>query len=99
MTNEIKNTEIYYCETRVQVLNKVGLHARPAAVFVKNAMNCQSNICVEKNGKEIDAKSIFGVLSLGIDQFDFINIKAQGKDAKEAIRTLTQLVNNKFGEE
>jgi phosphocarrier protein len=99
MINQTNNDKSNYCEAKVQLLNKVGLHARPAAMFVKAAINCKSDINVEKDGREVDAKSIFGILSLGVDQFDFVKIKAQGIDAKVAVDNLITLVKNKFGEE
>ncbi|MEX2690513.1 MAG: HPr family phosphocarrier protein [Candidatus Njordarchaeum guaymaensis] len=86
-------------EVKLKLLNKVGLHARPAALFVKTARKFKSKISVEKNGQVVDAKNILGVLSLGAEMGDEIKIIAEGEDAQEAIKTLSELVNNKFGEE
>lgn len=86
-------------ETAVKLLNKVGLHARPASLFVQTARKFKSQIRVRKDGREADAKSILGVLSLGAECGHVITIIAEGPDAEEAINTLVSLVKNKFGEE
>ncbi len=86
-------------ETTVKLINKVGLHARPASLFVQTAKKFKSNIRVRKNGNEVDAKSILGVLSLGAECGHIITIIAEGPDAEEAIDTLVTLIKNKFGEE
>ena len=82
----------------VRISNRVGLHARPAAVFVKAANFFKAEIAVEKEGREVDAKSILGILSLGIEQDSIITIKATGEDAEQALQRLVDLVNNKLGE-
>ena len=82
-----------------EVKNKVGLHARPAAVFVQTATKFKSNITVEKDGKIVNAKSILGVLSLGAEQGAVITITAEGEDEKEVLKTFEELIENKFGEE
>jgi len=81
------------------IQNKVGLHARPAAVFVQTAVKFKSNIIVEKDGKEINAKSIIGVLSLGAEKGSKIIIKIEGEDEQEAMKALKELVHNNFGED
>jgi phosphocarrier protein HPr len=86
-------------EEIVTLLNKVGLHARPAAMFVQTASKYKSKIKISKEEKEVDAKSILGVLSLAAFHNDKIKIKAEGEDAEEALKQLIDLVNNKFGEE
>jgi len=81
------------------IQNKVGLHARPASVFVQTAMKFKSDIVVVKDGKEVSAKSILGVLSLGAEKGSKILIKISGEDEKEAIEALDELINNNFGED
>jgi len=81
------------------IQNKVGLHARPAAVFVQTAVKFNSNIIVEKDGKEINAKSIIGVLSLGAEKGSKIIIKIEGEDEQKAMKALKELVHNNFGED
>ena len=86
-------------EVTVKLLNKVGLHARPAALFVQTANKFKSNIVVEREGKEVDAKSILNVLSIGAEYGSVITIKADGDDCEMAVKTLSELVKNKFYEE
>jgi phosphocarrier protein len=81
------------------IQNKVGLHARPAAIFVQMATNFKSKITVEKDGKEVNAKSILGVLSFGAEQGAIITIAAEGEDEQEVLKTFEELIENKFGEE
>jgi len=78
--------------------NKVGLHARPAAVFVQTAKKFKAKLKVKKDDKIADAKSILGVLSLGAECGDKITIIAEGEDAEEALNTLLALIKNRFGE-
>jgi len=86
-------------EATVTLLNKVGLHARPASLFVRTAKKFKAKITVIKNGKTADAKNILSVLALGAEKGDQIHLIAEGEDAEEAIKTLVELINNKFGEE
>ncbi len=85
-------------EATVQLKNKVGLHARPASLFVQTAKKFRSKIIVRKDDKEADAKSILGVLSLGAECGHWITIVAEGDDAEEAIQALASLVESRFGE-
>lgn len=86
-------------EVHVVLRNKVGLHARPAALFVKTAMKFKSTIKVIKNGMEADAKSLLNILSIDAQQNDKITIVADGEDAEMAIRELVELVERNLGEE
>jgi phosphocarrier protein HPr len=92
-------------EKTVLVNNKVGLHARPASLFVQAAAKYSSNIqvsCQDPDTKEIreaNAKSILGVLTLGVFQGMEIKIHADGEDEEQAVVTLAELVKNNFGEE
>lgn len=81
------------------IQNKVGLHARPAALFVQTAKKFKSNITVEKNGEEVNAKSILGILSLGVERGAHIVIKAEGEDEKKVMHEIKELIENKFGED
>ena len=82
----------------VTLQNETGLHARPASLFVKEASKFSSNIVVIKDGKEYNAKSIMGILSMGAGKGTTITIQAEGNDEKEAVDTLVQLVKNNFNE-
>jgi phosphocarrier protein len=79
--------------------NKVGLHARPAALFVQTAKKFQSTIRVRKDLKEGDAKSILDVLSLGAEHGTSITLIVEGEDAEMAAKALVDLINGKFGED
>jgi len=84
---------------KVTVNNKIGLHARPAALFVQTASKFLSNISIEKAGKKVNAKSIMGIMALGVCQDDVITIFASGEDEKKAIDHLENLLINKLEEE
>lgn len=88
-------------EARLVVTHKVGLHARPAALFVQTANKFSSRIRVSNltaAGQAVDAKSIIGVLTLGVQQNHKILVQAEGADEQEAVRSLTELVRSNFGE-
>ncbi|MGC8758085.1 HPr family phosphocarrier protein [Caldisericum sp.] len=80
------------------IKNKVGLHARPAAVLVQAANKFKSEIKLEKDGNEVSAKSILGVLSLGAEKGTVVVVTANGVDEEEALKTIEELVNNNFGD-
>ena len=81
------------------VINKLGIHARPAALFVKVAGKFQSDITVEKDGEQINGKSIMGLMMLAAAQGSKLKIIADGPDAEAAVRELEQLFAQKFNEE
>ena len=82
----------------VTMNNEVGLHARPATYFIQKANEFKSGIWVEKEERRVNAKSLLGVLSLGIVKGTTITLIADGPDAKEAVEALVQLVNGQLGE-
>jgi len=81
------------------IRNRLGLHARAAALVVKTANRFVSEITLEKEGLEVNGKSIMGILMLAASKGSKITLKIAGKDAVEAIQTLGRLFENKFGEE
>lgn len=85
-------------ELSITIQNKVGLHARPAALFVQNAKRFKAKIRVSKDERAADAKSILGILTLGAGQGSTVTVCADGEDEVEAISTLKQLIEDKFGE-
>ncbi|MFB5191344.1 HPr family phosphocarrier protein [Alicyclobacillus fastidiosus] len=85
-------------ERQVTLKNVSGLHARPASQFVAEATKFTSSVSVEVNGKRVDAKSILGLLSLGISQGQAISIITEGPDEEQALTTLCKLVDDGFGE-
>ena len=82
----------------VVVQNQVGLHARPATFFIQKANEFKSGIWVEKEDRRVNAKSLLGVLSLGIVKGTTITLIADGADEKEAVEALVELVKDNFGE-
>ena len=82
----------------VTVNNQVGLHARPATFFIQKANEFKSSIWVEKDERRVNAKSLLGVLSLGIVKGTTINLIADGPDQDEAIDTLSALIDSDFSE-
>ena len=82
----------------VVINNQVGLHARPATFFIQKANEFKSSIWVEKEDRRVNAKSLLGVLSLGIVKGTTITLLADGADEKEAVTALCELVSNNFGE-
>ncbi|MDD6799372.1 MAG: HPr family phosphocarrier protein [Firmicutes bacterium] len=82
----------------VTLQNNVGLHARPATFFIQKANSYKSSIWVEKEDRRVNAKSLLGVLSLGIVKGMTITLIADGNDETEAIDGLTELINSGFSE-
>ena len=78
--------------------NQVGLHARPATFFIQKANEFKSSIWIEKDERRVNAKSLLGVLSLGIVKGTTINIVADGPDEEKAVNTLFDLVCSNFAE-
>ena len=82
----------------VVINNQVGLHARPATFFIQKANEFKSSIWVEKEERRVNAKSLLGVLALGIVKGTTINIIADGADEDAAIATLAELIDSDFNE-
>jgi len=85
-------------EKEVQIRNKLGLHARAAVKFVNLANRYSASVKVIKDDTEIDGKSILGILTLAAVQGSSVMLRVSGKDQEEAIKALTALVKDKFGE-
>ena len=90
MTEEIRT---------LKLKNKLGLHARSAAAFVKVAQQFNSKIYVEHDGQTVDGDSILDILTLACPYGGILTIKADGDDAAKAIEELAKLIENKFGED
>ncbi len=86
-------------EMRIQVVNKLGLHARPAALLVQVASRFKSEIRLKKDEMEANAKSILSVMMLAAEVGSFISLKADGVDEQQALEAIAQLFEDKFGEE
>lgn len=88
-------------EMKMLVTHKVGLHARPASVFVQTANKYAAKITVQNltaGGNAVDAKSILMILTLGVGHDHEISIRAEGVDAESAVQSLRDLVQRNFGE-
>jgi phosphocarrier protein len=85
-------------ERTVQIVNKAGLHARPAAEIVKLAARYASDITVIREELEVNGKSIMGVMMLAAECGSTLQLKAEGPDAAEALDALEKLIESKFGE-
>jgi phosphocarrier protein HPr len=85
-------------ERSVQILNKNGLHARPAAEIVKAAARFKSDITISREDIEVNGKSIMGVMMLAAECGSSILLRATGPDATEAVAAIESLVQGKFGE-
>lgn len=79
--------------------NKLGMHARAAALFVRIAQKYQAEIFIERNGQTVNGKSILGILTLACPMGGMITVSAEGADASQALAELEDLIENKFGEE
>jgi len=80
------------------VNNQVGLHARPATFFIQKANEFKSSIWVERDDRRVNAKSLLGVLSLGIVKGTTISLMADGPDEEQAVNALVELINSDFSE-
>lgn len=86
-------------EKKVTIINKLGLHARAAAKFVNLSNRFSSMVKIEKDGNQVDGKSILGILTLAAVQGTEITLIVSGKDEKEALEALIALIKNRFTEE
>ena len=82
-----------------RVSNKLGIHARPAAMFVKTANRFSCDIFVEKDGERVNGKSIMGLMMLAAGPGSKLTVHAQGHDASQALTEIEILINRKFDEE
>jgi len=85
-------------QTRIQISNKLGLHARASAKLTKLAGGFKSDIHLSRNGRRVNAKSIMGVMMLAAGVGSEIEIEAVGEDEQPAVDALRELIANKFGE-
>lgn len=82
----------------VTIKNSVGLHARPATFFIQKANSYRSSIWVEREDRRVNAKSLLGVLSLGIVKGTTVTLIADGNDEEEALNGLAELIDSSFNE-
>ena len=85
-------------ERSVQILNRNGLHARPAAEIVKAAAKFRSEITLQRDDLEVNGKSIMGVMMLAAEYGATLTLRANGPDAEDAVNTIAGVIASKFGE-
>ena len=83
---------------KVEIVNKLGLHARAAAKLTHLAGNYHSDIWISRSGRRVNAKSIMGVMMLAAGQGTSVLLEAEGADAEQALAALTKLIADRFGE-
>jgi phosphocarrier protein HPr len=86
-------------EKDVPIINRLGLHARPAAMFVRAATRYRAEIWVSKEGEEVNGKSIMGLMMLAAGQGSKLRIRCEGPDAEQAMAELEELINARFHED
>ena len=86
-------------EKEVTIINRLGLHARPAAMFVRIASRYRSEIWVEKEGEQINGKSIMGLMMLAAGQGSKLMIRCEGPDADRAMEEIEDLIKRRFNED
>ena len=86
-------------EKEIPIVNRLGLHARPAAMLVRIASRYRSEIWVAKEGEEVNGKSIMGLMMLAAGQGSRLRIRCEGPDAGKAIEELEELINARFNED
>ena len=86
------------CEAEVEIINKLGLHARAALRFVELSSKHSSQVTVAREGREVNGKSILGLMTLAAQKGAILSIETSGDDEKELLDALRTLVSNKFGE-
>jgi len=85
-------------KAKVVIQNETGLHARPSSMLVDNASKYEADVEIVYNDKAVNAKSIMGVMSLGIGHDAELVIKADGSDEEEAVQAIVELIETGFGE-
>ena len=86
------------CEAEVEIINQLGLHARAALKFVELSSKHSSQVTVAREGREVNGKSILGLMTLAAQKGTILSIETSGDDEKELLDALRTLVSNKFGE-
>jgi phosphocarrier protein len=86
-------------EKEITIVNRLGLHARPAAMFVRISSRFRAEVWVSKEGEEVNGKSIMGLMMLAAGQGSKLRIRAEGPDADKAVEELEALINSRFNED
>lgn len=86
-------------QKELEIINRLGLHARAAAQFVQLAAKFKAEVFVEKDGFEVNGKSIMGILMLAAPKGTLIRVRTVGEDSEESLNAIERLIHDKFGEE
>jgi phosphocarrier protein HPr len=86
-------------EKDITIVNRLGLHARPAAMFVRIASRYRAEVWVDKEGEQVNGKSIMGLMMLAAGQGSTLHIRCEGQDADKAMQEIEELVNARFNED
>jgi len=85
-------------QQEIEIINKLGLHARASTKLTQVAGQYASDIWIERNGRRVNAKSIMGVMMLAVSKGGKVLLEVSGSDEQQAFQALTDLINNRFGE-
>ncbi len=85
-------------QKEVEIVNKLGLHARASAKLTQAASGFKSDVFLTRNGRRVNAKSIMGVMMLAASRGSTVNVETEGEDEEQAMAAITALINDKFGE-
>ena len=85
-------------QKEIEIINKLGLHARASAKLTQAASAFKSEVFIARNGRRVNAKSIMGVMMLAAARGSTVNIEIEGEDEERAMATITALINDRFGE-
>lgn len=86
-------------EKEITIVNRLGLHARPAAMFVRISSRYRAEVWVSKEGEEVNGKSIMGLMMLAAGQGSKLRVRCEGPDADKAIEELEELIKSRFNED
>lgn len=99
LSRKKSNDDVLRCTREIVIQNRNGLHARPAAMFVKISSRYRAEVWVEKDGERVNGKSIMGLMMLAAGKGSKLHIVAEGADADKVVAELDNLVQTRFGEE
>ena len=99
LLNRKSTTRTQKVEKDIAIINRLGLHARPAAMFVRIASRFRAEIWVSKEGEEVNGKSIMGLMMLAAGQGSKLHLRCEGPDADKALQELEELIQSRFNED
>ena|SRR5437764_6303059 len=99
LLNRKIGTKPQKAEKEITIINRLGLHARPAALFVKVATRYRSDVWVKKESEEVNGKSIMGLMMLAAGQGSKLQIRCEGPDAERALEDIEELIKARFNED